>query len=458
MLSLLETINQLIWGFPLLILLVGTGVLLTIRLKLIQVLKLPDALKLVLKPNNKGTGDISSFGAICTELAAVLGTGNIVGVATAIATGGPGALFWMWVAAFFGMATKYAEGVLGIKYRILDENGNISGGPMYYILNGMGKNFKPIAVLFAISGMLVALLGMGTFTQVNAISSTIENTLGIPSGLIGITLAILTAVITFGGLPKIAKVAQLLIPFMASGYMLICLLVLVINLKAIMPALQLIIESAFTTQAAVGGFGGATVMIALRTGVARGVFSNEAGLGSSSIAVAAAKSEWAAEQGLISMSGTFLDTLINTLTGLTLMVTGAWNMAEIQGSALMEMAFNSILPSIGDLAIGSVLLMISLTLFAYTTILGWNYYGERCCEFLFGVKAIKPYRLLFILMISIGAFLELSAIWLIADIVNGLMVFPNLIALFALSGVVVQETHHYLTHFKHQKIQLVRKG
>ena len=456
MIQFLDQLDNFIWGTPLLVLLVGTGIMLTIRLGLIQVTKLPQALKLIFKSDHSGEGDISSFGALCTALAATVGTGNIIGVATALAAGGPGALFWMWLAAFFGMATKYAEGVLAIKYRQTDANGQVAGGPMYYITNGMGEKFKPLAIFFAFSGILVALLGIGTFTQVNAITSSIENTLHLPAEVVGIVLAILVGIVTFGGINSISKVAEKIVPVMAISYLIICLTILATHYASIVPAFQLIFESAFTPLAAVGGFTGATVAMAIRNGIARGVFSNESGLGSAPIAAAAAKTEWAAEQGLISMTGTFIDSLIIcTLTGLTLMVTGVWQMSDVATGALTETAFNTVLPTIGGLPLGYVLLMVCLSLFAFTTILGWNYYGERCCEFLFGVKSIIPYRLIFVLMVGLGAFLQLEAVWLIADIVNGLMALPNLIAIVALSGVVVAETKAYFEHLQERKLQSV---
>lgn len=452
MIEWLDKLDSFVWGPPLLILLVGTGIMLTIRLGGIQLLKLPYALKLVFKEDQSGDGDISSFGALCTALAATVGTGNIIGVATAIAAGGPGALFWMWLAAFFGMATKYAEGVLAIKYRQLDENGQVAGGPMYYITNGMGEKFKPLAIFFAFSGVLVALLGMGTFTQVNAITSSIENTLHLPAKGVGLVLALLVGIITFRGIDSISKVAEKVVPVMAVSYLIICLTILATHYASIVPAFQLIFKSAFTPLAAIGGFAGATVSMAIRNGIARGVFSNESGLGSAPIAAAAAKTEWAAEQGLISMIGTFIDSLIIcTLTGLTLIVTGVWQMPEVATSSLTETAFNMVLPTIGGIPLGSVLLMVCLSLFAFTTILGWNYYGERCCEFLFGVKSIKPYRIIFILMVGLGAFLQLEAVWLIADIVNGLMALPNLIAIVALSKVVVAETSAYFNYLNQSK-------
>ncbi|MGL4336126.1 MAG: alanine/glycine:cation symporter family protein [Turicibacter sp.] len=443
----LDAINSFVWGPPLLMLLVGTGILLTFRLGGIQLLKLPLAFKLIFKADNVGKGDISSFAALCTALAATVGTGNIIGVATALAAGGPGSLFWMWIAAFFGMATKYAEGVLAIKYREVDEYGEYSGGPMYYIMNGMGAKFKPLAVFFAFSGILVAVFGIGTFTQVNAIATSINGTLGINEKIIGIVLAIMVGVIVFGGIKNISKVAEKVVPSMASLYILICLIILVSNYQMIPGILAQIFESALTPTAAFGGFMGASVSMAIRNGIARGVFSNESGLGSAPIAAAAAKCEWPAEQGLISMTGTFIDSLIIcTLTGLSLLVTGVWSTPGIQGAAMTQAAFNSVLPSIGSIELGSLLLMLCLSLFAFTTILGWCYYGERCFEFLFGTTGINGYRMFFVLMVGLGAFLQLEAVWLLADIVNGLMALPNLLALLALSSVVVSETKRYFKH------------
>ena len=441
LIDVLNNIDSFIWGPPLLVLLVGTGILFTFKLGFLQITKLPKALKLIFFAENNGNGDISSFGALCTALAATVGTGNIVGVATAIKAGGPGSLFWMWLAAFFGMATKYAEGVLAIKYRTKDKNGQISGGPMYYILNGMGEKYKPLAVFFAFSGILVALLGIGTFTQVNAITDAINGSFGIDPKLTGIILAILVALVVFGGLQSISKVSTKVVPFMSVAYILICLLILGTSFKQIPQAFVLIIKSAFNPTAAFGGFLGATVSMAIRNGIARGVFSNESGLGSAPIAAAAAKTEWPAEQGLISMTGTFIDSLvICTLTGLSLILSGVWQ-SDLNGAIMTQAAFASIFPTIGPL-----FLTISLSLFAFTTILGWSYYGERCFEFLFGVKCINGYRATFVIMVLLGSFLKLEVVWIIADIVNGLMALPNLIALIFLSSVVVAETKLYMNH------------
>ncbi len=446
MLELLNQIDTFVWGPPLLALLVGTGIWLTIRLRLLQVFKLGSALKLIFSAKNDGSGDVNSFRALCTALAATVGTGNIVGVATAIKAGGPGAIFWMWIAAFFGMATKYAECLLAVKYRTVDANGAISGGPMYYIENGLGKKYKPLAVIFAVFGILCAYFGIGTFAQVNSIVEITRISAGIPVVYTGIALTVLVAVVTIGGLKSIARVAGKIVPLMALLYFVTTVGILITFADQVPAAAALIIESAFNPTAASGGFLGATVMMAMRNGVARGVFSNESGLGSAPIVAAAAKTKWPAEQGLISMTGTFIDTIIIcTLTGLTLVVTGVWQ-GDLNGAAMTEQAFVMGFPTFG-----SMLLMVGLVLFAFTTILGWNYYGERCVEYLMGVKAILPYRLIFIGLIACGPFLKLEEIWVLADIVNGLMAIPNLIALLALTGVIVAETKKYQEHLKGQK-------
>ncbi|HFI2447912.1 TPA: alanine/glycine:cation symporter family protein [Streptococcus suis] len=444
MLELMQHINDFVWGPPLLLLLVGTGVYFTLRLGVFQVSKLPTAFRLIFSSDQSGQGDVSSFAALCTALAATVGTGNIVGVATAITTGGPGALFWMWVAAFFGMATKYAEGFLAIKYRTKDANGQTAGGPMHYITLGMGQKWKPLAVFFAISGVLVALLGMGTFSQVNSIASSMSASFGLAPQLVSIVTAISIAFFIFGGIEKISDVSTKIVPFMAILYILASLTVLALHWDQLIPTLALVLKSAFTPTAAVGGFTGATVQQAIQRGIARGIFSNESGLGSAPIAAAAAKSDNAVEQGLISMTGTFIDTLIIcNLTGLSILVTGKWAVEGLAGAPLTQAAFASVFGQPGALA-----LTISLVLFAYTTILGWSYYGERCIEFLFGTKSILPYRLVFVTMVALGGFLKLDLIWTIADIVNGLMALPNLIALLALSSVIIKETRQYFAKKK----------
>ena len=437
---MLNAIDSFMWGPPLITLLVGTGIYLTLRLKLLQVVRLPKALSLIFKAKNHGEGDVSSFKALCVALAATVGTGNIVGVATAVKIGGPGAIFWMWMAAFFGMATKYAEGLLAVKYRSTDAKGNIAGGPMYYIRQGMGEKYKPLATFFAAATILVAYFGIGTFPQVNAIVDSAEISFGLSKVLTGAVLTILIAAITIGGLQSIAKVAAKVIPFMAVMYIAISVGLIAMNFDGIPAAVALIFESAFTGTAAAGGFAGSTIMMAMQNGIARGVFSNESGLGSAPIAAAAAKTKEPAEQGLISMTGTFIDTLIIcTMTGLALVLTGVWQ-GDAAGAAMTSAAFAS---AYG--AMGSSLLTIALVLFAFTTILGWNYYGERACIYLFGTQGVMPYRVIFIALIASGAFLKLEAIWILADIVNGLMAIPNLIALIALSGVVVAETESYLS-------------
>ncbi|HFI0146015.1 TPA: alanine/glycine:cation symporter family protein [Streptococcus suis] len=444
MLELMQNINNFVWGPPLLLLLVGTGVYLTLRLGVFQIGKLPTAFRLIFSSDQSGQGDVSSFAALCTALAATVGTGNIVGVATAITTGGPGALFWMWVAAFFGMATKYAEGFLAIKYRTKDANGQAAGGPMHYITLGMGQKWKPLAIFFAISGVLVALLGIGTFSQVNSITASLEMSFGLAPQLISILTAILIAFFIFGGIEKISDVSTKIVPFMAILYILASVIVLAMHFDQILPTLALVLKSAFSPAAAAGGFAGATVQQAIQRGIARGVFSNESGLGSAPIAAAAAKSDNPVEQGLISMTGTFIDTLIIcTLTGLTILVTGQWSVAGLSGAPLTQAAFASVFGQPGAIA-----LTLSLVLFAYTTILGWSYYGERCIEFLFGTKSILPYRLVFVAMVALGGFLKIDLIWTIADIVNGLMALPNLIALLALSPVIIKETRQYFAKKK----------
>ena len=446
MLETLNAIDSFVWGPPLLVLLVGTGILLTFRLQLLQVFKLPQALGLIFSAKNDGSGDVNSFKALCTALAATVGTGNIVGVATAIKAGGPGALFWMWIAAFFGMATKYAECLLAVKYRTVDANGNISGGPMYYIENGLGKKYKPLAVMFAAFGILCAYFGIGTFAQVNSIVEITQISAGIPVIYTGIALTVVVAAVTIGGLKSIATVASKVVPGMAVLYFFTTVGIMIVFADQVPNAIATVLNSAFNPTAAQGGFLGATVMLAMRSGVARGVFSNESGLGSAPIVAAAAKTKWAAEQGLISMTGTFIDTIvICTLTGLSLVVTGVW-CGDLNGAAMTESAFTMAFPSFG-----SLLLLVGLVLFAFTTILGWNYYGERCAEYLLGVKAILPYRIIFILLIACGPFLKLEEIWVLADIVNGLMAIPNLIALVALSGVVVAETKAYQKHLQEVK-------
>ncbi|GAA4497978.1 sodium:alanine symporter family protein [Pseudaeromonas paramecii] len=435
----LTTLDDLVWGPPLLVLLIGTGLYLTLRLGLLQIFKLPTALRLVFFPGREQDkpGDVSSFAALCTALSATIGTGNIVGVATAIKLGGPGALFWMWMAAFFGMATKYAEGLLAVRFRQVDANGQMSGGPMYYLEKGLGS--KWLARAFALFGIGVALFGIGTFPQVNAIADAASLTLAAPRWVSALVLTVLVALVTLGGLKSIAKVSTAVVPFMALFYILICLGVLVLNHEGLPAAIALVIQGAFTPTAATGGFAGAGILLAIQAGVARGVFSNESGLGSAPIAAAAAKTESCVEQGLVSMTGTFFDTIvICTMTGLALVVTGAWQ-GEAAGAAMTHAAFTT---GLGG-PLGQHLVNLGLLFFAFTTILGWNYYGERCTEYLFGVRGILPFRWVYILLVALGAFLHLDLIWLLADIVNGLMAIPNLIGLIGLRHIILQETRQY---------------
>ena len=436
--SLLQSLDSFIWGPPLLILLVGTGIYFTLRLGLLQFRHLPTALKMVFSKSKAGSGDISSFAALCTALSATIGTGNIVGVATAIKLGGPGALFWMWFAAIFGMATKYAECLLAVKYRQVDDKGEMVGGPMYYLRYGVGS--KVLATLFAVFAIGVAFFGIGTFPQVNAIIDASQLSFGVSREISATILTILIAIVTIGGIKSISKVAGKVVPTMALFYILACLSVLITNSEHLIGALELVITSAFTSTAATGGFLGAGMMLAIQSGIARGVFSNESGLGSAPMAAAAAKTDSCVRQGLISMTGTFFDTIIIcTMTGLALILTGAWQ-TELAGAAMTTHAFAVGLDS--D-TVGPLLVSIGLIFFAFTTILGWNYYGERCVVYLFGTKGILPYKVIFIALVASGAFLHLDMIWIIADIVNGLMAIPNLIGLIALRHVVIAETKQF---------------
>jgi AGCS family alanine or glycine:cation symporter len=447
-LGVLTGIDRFVWGPPLLILLVGTGIFLTLRLGLIQVFRLPLALKYVLnsrKYEDGGMGDVSSFAALSTALSATIGTGNIVGVATAVKTGGPGALFWMFLAAFFGMATMYSEALLAVKYRKVDAKGQMSGGPMYYIKNGLGhkRYSKILAPLFAIFGVNVALFGIGTFPQVNAIVDSARIAFDIPEILTAAVLSLLVAFVTLGGIRRIAAVAQFMVPFMAVAYVLGCFVIIGLNLEKLPGTFTLILSSAFSGTAAKGGFLGAGVMLSIRMGVARGIFSNEAGLGSSPIAAAAARVKDPAKQGLISMTGTFFDTIVVCLmTGTVLIMTDSWT-GDLAGAYMTSYAFSTVLAEAG-----SYIVAIGLIFFAFTTVLGWNYYGERCIEFLLGVRGILPYKILYILIVASGAFLTLDVIWVLADIVNGLMAIPNLIALLALRKVISAETRQYFKKLK----------
>ena len=460
--SILKTIDSFVWGLPLIILIISVGLFLTIRLKGLQITKLGLAIKHMVKNEASGDGEVSGFASLCTALSATIGTGNIVGVATALVAGGPGALFWMWIAALVGTATKYSECLLAVKYRVIQKDGHILGGPFYYIEHGMGKKWKWLAKLFAFFGVGVGLLGIGTFTQINGITSAVNNFFDANNQwtvtlfgreyswsviISGILLTIFAALVLIGGLKRISSVAQVIVPFMAVTYFIVTLAILVYNFREIPNALATIVQSAFGLRAVGGGAIG-SMMMAMQMGVARGIFSNEAGLGSAPIAAAAAVADAPAQQGLISMMGTFIDTIvICTMTGLTIVITGSWNIG-LEGVSVTTRAFQMGLPLPAQFS--SFILMLCLVFFAFTTILGWNYYSERCLEYIIGDKknVIKAYKCLYILCIFIGPFMTVSAVWTIADIFNGLMAIPNLIALIALNGVVVSETNKYLNSLK----------
>ncbi len=449
--------DQVVWGPPLIVLILTIGIYLTVRMGFLQIRHLGKALKFMVKNEDGGNGEVTSFGALCTAMSATIGTGNIVGVATALAAGGPGALFWMVLAAFFGMATKYAEGVLAIKYRTIDSDGHVLGGPFYYIENGMGVRWRWLAKIFAFFGAGVGLLGIGTFTQVNGISSAVCNffdpekantvsllgsSYSIATVIAGLILTVCVGLVVIGGLKRIAQVSQVVVPFMAVLYFIFAFIILVTHLGEIPAAAVSIVKSAFSGSALAGGAMG-TMMVAMQKGIARGIFSNEAGLGSAPIAAAAAQTKSPVRQGLVSMTGTFIDTIvICTMTGLSIVVTGTWN-TGLEGVAITTAAFQKGLPF--PPVVASVVLMVCLVFFAFTTILGWNYYGERCIEYLFNRnrKVVKGYRWLYILAIFIGPYMTVQAVWNIADIFNALMAFPNLIALAALSRVVFAETKAY---------------
>ena len=465
--ELLVKINDFVWGTPLIVLIMAWGIFLTLRLGFTQIRKLPLALKYMVKNEEGGDGEVTSFGALCTALSATIGTGNIVGVATAICAGGPGALFWLELAAFFGMATKYSEGLLAVKYRVLDKDNHALGGPFYYIERGMGEKWKWLAKIFAFFGICVGLFSIGTFTQVNGIASAVNNffdpnmawTVTIPgigtySWTVVISSLILTvcvALVLIGGIKRIASVSQVVVPFMAVLYFVVCLILMICNITEIPNAIMVIIKGAFNPSAVTGGIVG-SMIIAVQKGVARGIFSNESGLGSAPIAAAAAKTKEPARQGLVSMTGTFIDTIIIcTMTGLSIILTGAWQVSGLEGVEVTTYAFNNGLPFSPQ--ISSFILMICLVFFAFTTILGWDYYSERCLEYLNGgnKKALLTFRWIYILAIFIGPYMTVKAVWTIADIFNGLMAVPNMIALFALSGVVVSETKKYFDKMKKEK-------
>ena len=467
--DILVNIDNFVWGIPLMVLILAGGILLTVRLGVMQFRKLPLALKWMVKNEEGGEGEISSFSALCTALSATIGTGNIVGVATAVGAGGPGALFWMIVAAFFGMATKFAEGLLAVKYRVVAKDGHSLGGPFYYIEQGMGKKWKWLAKIFAFFGVCVGLFGIGTFSQVNGISSAVHGFFDSANAhcvnlpflgeyswsvvISSLVLAFCVASVLIGGIKRIASVSQVIVPFMAIIYFLFAGILIVTNITAVPSAIAIIVEAAFSPRAITGGVVG-SMFVAMQKGVARGIFSNEAGLGSAPIAAAAAQTKEPVRQGLVSMTGTFIDTIvICTLTGLSIVLTGAWQVKGHEGVGVTTYAFQKGLPFPPE--VSAFVLMLCLVFFAFTTILGWDYYSERCLEYLSGgnMKHVKIFRWIYILAVFIGPYMTVSAVWTIADIFNGLMAIPNMIAIFALSGVVAKETRDFFKRHKEGKIK-----
>ena len=436
----LSEISSYVWGLPLIILLLGTGVYLTVILRGIQFRALIPSLYIALikrKELEYAEGDISHFQALMTALAATVGVGNIAGVATAIAVGGPGALFWMWITGLFGMATKYSEAVLAVKYRESDKFGTMSGGPMYYISKGLG--IKWLGALFAVFASIAA-FGIGNMVQSNSVADALNSAFAVPAWLSGIVMCVATGLVVLGGIKSIAKATSVLVPFMIVFYMIGALISIFVHLDNVPEAFRLIFYHAFAPAAAAGGFMGAAVQQTLRMGVARGIFSNESGLGSSPIAAAAAQTSNPVRQALVSMTQTFIDTIVVcTFTGVVIIASGVWDSGQT-GASLSALAFEQGIPR----QIGDDMVAISLSAFAYSTILGWCYYGEKSIEYLFKEVAVKPYRILFTIMVLVGAVVELDLVWTFADIMNGLMAFPNLIGLLGLSKVVVEETKKYL--------------
>ncbi len=462
--EIIKKVDGIVWGLPMIILIIGCGILLTIRLRGIQVHKLGRALKYMFQDEEGAGGEVSSFQALCTALSATIGTGNIVGVATALAAGGPGALLWMEIAAFFGMATKYSEGLLSIKYRIKDKNGQYLGGPFYYIERGMGQKWKWLGKLFAVFGLLAGLMGIGTITQINGITSAANNffdpekahTIALfgmeytwAQVIMGLVVTVCVALIVIGGIKRIASVSEIVVPVMVVLYIGCCILILITHIAEIPAAIVRIVESAFGLRAVGGGVLGA-VFASMQSGIARGIFSNEAGLGSAPIAAAAARTNEPARQGLVTMTGTFIDTIIVcTMTGLAIVISGCLETnPELQGVEITNAAFQYGLPF--PARVSSFILMICLVFFAFTTILGWNYYSERCLSYLTGSNksATVVFRWLYIIAVFIGPYLTVEAVWNLADIFNGLMALPNIVALLALSGVVAAETKDYLAKSK----------
>tara|TARA_B100000676_G_scaffold312946_1_gene390100 strand:+ start:2952 stop:4292 length:1341 start_codon:yes stop_codon:yes gene_type:complete len=434
--TILKQISGFLWGWPALILIAGTGIYLTLILRFLPLRQLGFGFRQMFGPQT-GVGTIGAGAALATSLSATIGTGNIVGVATAIHSGGPGALVWMWLIALVGMATKYAEAVLAVQYREKDAAGQYVGGPMYYIQNGLGRNWRWMAIAFAIFGMLAG-FGIGNSVQANSVAHGLQDSFGLPAWITGVTLAVLVGLVVLGGMKRIATVATFIVPFMALTYLLAGLVVLVDHAEALPGALALCFESAFTGTAAAGGFAGALVKEAIRFGIARGIFSNEAGLGSAPIAHASANTDHPARQGSIAMLGTFIDTIIVcSITGLAIVASGAWT-SGAEGAPLSALAFSS---TFGDF--GNVIVAGGLAIFAFTTLLGWSLYSERCTQFLFGDRAILPFRVIWVLAVPLGAIVSLNLVWALADIMNIMMAVPNLIALLLLSPVVVRLSREF---------------
>lgn len=438
--AIVTAINDFVWGPPMLVLILGTGLFLQMRLKLMPVMRIGTGFRMIWrgrKPAAGAAGEISPYAALMTALAATVGIGNIAGVATAIAIGGPGALFWMWITALVGMATKYAEVLLAVHYRETDDRGEQTGGPMYAIKNGLGRNWRWLGAAFAIFGGIAG-FGIGNMVQANSIADVLRSGFGVSPWVSGVVMTALTGFVLLGGVKRIGAVAEKLVPFMCVGYVAVSLLVLGLYADQIPAAFALILHHAFNPTAATGGFVGAGVMMALRYGVARGIFSNEAGLGTAGIAQAAGRTRHAAESGLIGMMGTFIDTIIVcTMTGLVLIVTGAWQ-SGLKGAVLSSAAFETALPGFG-----ATFLAVAVVVFAYTTILGWAYYGEKCWAYLVGTKSEKPYRLAWTAFVLVGAVTQLDFVWLVSDTLNAFMAFPNLVSLVLLSPVVAKVTKDY---------------
>lgn len=438
--NIISTLSGIVWGAPMLILLVGTGIYLTIILKGMQFWALPHALKLIFHKESDGEGEISHFAALMTALAATVGIGNIVGVATAITLGGPGAVFWMWVTGLVGMATKYSEAVLAVKYRQQGHHHGFKGGPMYYLTYGL--KMPKLGMAFAIFTALAA-FGIGNMTQANAVANILDSQMGVPTWVTGVVLLTLTAVVILGGIKSIGRFTSFLVPFMILVYVAVALIILAMNVDKIGAAFGLIFSHAFNPIAAGGGFAGATIATAMRYGIARGVFSNESGLGSAPIAAAAAKTSDPVRQALVSMTQTFIDTLVVcTMTALIILIAPFWQQGVSPGSLTMQ-SFELYLGSFG-----SVVVVLSTALFAYSTILGWSYYGEKAFEYIFGERFIRLYRVLFIAVVMVGAMMKLEFVWNFSDLMNGMMAIPNLIALLMLSKVISSESKRYFNSLK----------